>query len=506
MDRKIESVIVVGGGSAGFLAAVTLKKRLPQLDVTVIHSSKLPIIGVGEGSTFTMPIYLHGYLGIDPGLFHRLVRPTYKLGIKFIWGPRERFHSTFSSQLNHQLKSLPKPNGYYCTDSFDYAEINAALMAFDKGFERQENGSPYVGTTVAYHLENEHFVQFMQRIADESGVTVKDDEVLEITTSGEGIDTLHLASGERAKADLFVDCSGFRSRLLGQALEEPFESYESSLFCDRAIFGGWSREDEPLKPYTTAETLNAGWSWQIEHDALINRGYVYSSAFISGAEAEQEFRRRNPKVTSTRSLEFVSGSRRRAWVKNVVAIGNASGFVEPLEATSLAVICENAAKLVQTLNDCAMRPNPTGIRYYNRASQAIWRSTRRFLALHYRFNTRLDTPFWRACREDTDLAGAEEVVEYYEACGPGLLWSGFALETGDPFGWDPYLVMLVGQKVPHRMDDYEPAEDESEAWKRYLEQLRHRAKSSMTMREGLDRIRADDWNWNPDFYANASNW
>src|SRR5690606_37085621 len=140
------------------------------------------------------------------------------------------------------------------------------------------------------------------------------------------------------------------------------------------IAGGWQRSDEPIKPYTTSETMTAGWAWQIEHVRAVNRGYVYSSDFISDADAEQEFRAKNPKVESTRLVKFVTGSYRRHWVKNVVAIGNAGGFVEPLQSTSLAVICELCAGLVRTLVEGGQRHSETQTAQFNRLSSFLWSS------------------------------------------------------------------------------------------------------------------------------------
>lgn len=196
--------------------------------------------------------------------------------------------------------------------------------------------------------------------------------------------------------------------------------------------------------------MDAGWAWQIEHDHLINRGYVFSSAFLSDDEAAAEFIRKNPKVKDPRLITFTSGVYERSWVKNVVAIGNASGFVEPLEATSLAVICESSALLIETLVDSQFLIHPTARKYYNQTARHTWDSIRRFLAMHYKFNTRLDTPFWKACREDTDLTGAEEIVEYYQTSGPSVMWSHHAMGPTDQFNWEGYLVMLVGQKSPIR--------------------------------------------------------
>src|SRR5688572_12923924 len=153
---RIQRVGVLGGGSAGFLAAITLKTRLPDLDVQVIRSSQIGIIGVGEGTTVSVPNFLHGYLGIDPGPFHRSVRPTYKLGIRFLWGPRPYFNYTFSPQFDMQYKALSRPTGFYCHEERDteFASINSALMSLPKAFIRLPDGGPGIRNDVAYHIEN----------------------------------------------------------------------------------------------------------------------------------------------------------------------------------------------------------------------------------------------------------------------------------------------------------------------------------------------------------------
>lgn len=501
-----KTVVVVGGGSAGFLAAITLKARMPVLDVTVIHSSKIPIIGVGEGTTLTMPIFLHGYLGIDPGRFHREVKPTYKLGIRFLWGPRERFFYTFSAQLDKFLPGMPRPNGFYAFEDFEYADVAGALAAEGKGFLSQDGGGPVVNTDLAYHIENEPFVRFLERYAMEIGVRILDDEIVGVDQDDAGIAGLHLDSGRRRSADIYIDCSGFSSVLIGKELGEPLEPFSSSLFCDRAVIGGWRRRgNEPLLPYTTAETMDSGWCWRIEHDDFINRGYVYSSNFIEDDAAEKEFRKKNKSVDETRMVKFSSGARRRTWVKNVVALGNSAGFVEPLEATALAVICEHAAKLIHCLADSYLEIDPKSRDYYNRYCNKTWQDIRRFLAMHYKFNTRIENDFWKACMNDTDMIGAEEIIDYYENCGPSLLWGRTAMGPEDPFTWEGYLVMLVGQKVPFRRS-FTVGEAERRAWKEQQRRLRETARQGIPMREGLDMIRSDRWRWSPDFYRNASRW
>src|SRR5206468_4394605 len=258
-----------------------------------------------------------------------------------------------------------------------------------------------------FHIENKKLVGWLENRCRDHGVGILDATV-RAEKGGEGIDSLVTETGERITAELFVDASGFRSELLGRALGEPFRDYHDALFCDRAVIGGWPRTNEPILPYTTAETMDAGWCWQIEHEHFINRGYVYSSKFISDNAALEEFLRKNAKVaTQPRVVKFRSGRCERSWVGNVVGVGNAVGFVEPLEATALQVICVEVSTLADSLLDSLCEPTPTLIRLYNDYNARAWDDIRDFLAVHYKFNTRVNSTFWQACRNDTALHSAQ---------------------------------------------------------------------------------------------------
>jgi tryptophan halogenase len=245
--------------------------------------------------------------------------------------------------------------------------------------------------------------------------------------------------------------------------------------------------------------MSAGWVWQIEHEHRINRGYVYSSLFISDDDAELEFRAQNPQIEQTRVVKFVSGRYERAWVGNVVAIGNACGFVEPLEATSLGAISSEAATLVEVLLDSDGSPTPSQIRIFNARVAESWENIRRFLAIHYRFNSRQQTPFWDACRADTDLAGAEPIVEYYQENGPSDFARLALLSPFDQFTMDGWLTLLVGQKVPTSRS-YTPNAAESEHWAKLRAHIRTRAKQAFTIPEALAAVRSPQWKWNREFF------
>lgn len=496
----IKDILVLGAGSAGLLAAISLRRKLPQLAVRVVRSPEIGVIGVGEGTTPNFPRHLFDYLGISRKKFYAMAEPTWKLGIRFLWGPRGRFDYTFDKQLDSHWTDLRMPNGYYCDEDFKCTSVPSALMWHGKAFPRQPNGCPDIQGWHAFHIENKKFVEVLEIVAREVGVEITDGKV----TSAErvpngGIAALHLEDGQRLAADFFIDCSGFRSELLGKALEEPYDSFSSSLFCDRAVIGGWDRgPDEPILPYTTAETMNAGWAWQIEHEHHVNRGYVYSSQAISDDEAAAEFLRKNPKSPkSPRVVKFRSGRYRRMWVENVVAIGNAGGFVEPLEATALMIVCSHIETLIEMLNRSLFEPTPTWRALYNELTAQGWTDIRDFLALHYKLNTALDTPFWQHCRADTDVSNIAGLLEFYADNGPTGFCRYRLPRSENDFGVEGFLVMLVGNRAPYTAK-YTASPAELQIWNRHRAEFTLAAQNGLDVKETLAYIRHPEWQWHAD--------
>jgi tryptophan 7-halogenase len=497
----IRSIVVLGAGSAGLLAALSLRTKLPSVSVRLICSRAMGIIGVGEGSIVDLPNHLHGHLRLDPADFHKAVQPSWKLGVRFLWGPREEFFYSFSNAVSSGIKGMMRPAGMACYEDFTDLDLNTALMRRGLAFapSAQASGVPDLRNNVAYHLENEPFVAWLEKHAAARGVIFTDARLDRVETGPEGVAALHLDSGERVTADLFVDASGFRSELLGTALEEPFVSYQDALFCDRALAGGWERGADPIQPYTTAETMQAGWSWRIDHPHRINRGYIYSSAFISDEEAEAEFRRKNPLASSVRRVDFRSGRYRRAWVKNVCAIGNAAGFVEPLEATALNIISVESRMLAAVLTETHRRPGPAMVASFNRMLNHQWDEIRDFLAIHYRFNTRIDSPFWRHCQEHTALHGAEPIVEFYRENGPSLLTQAELLPPAlSIFQLDGFYTLLLGQKVPHGAPPLSGPDQIT--WQRHRKAIAAQAAQGLTMEHSLAIMQDPRWQWTPGFY------
>ncbi|MDB6153336.1 MAG: tryptophan-5-halogenase [Chthoniobacteraceae bacterium] len=497
----ISSVVVLGGGSAGLMAALTLKRKLPQLQVRVIRSPDIGVIGVGEGTTAAFPRHFFEYLNLDAREFYADAQPTWKLGIRFLWGPRGDFFYTFGKEYEQRWPELRRNVGFYHDENLRFVGPISALMAHDKAFAKNPDGMPNLHRNHAFHIENIKLVGYLETVCRKVGVSITDGnmtqaEIGAVSVAGReerGVTALLLASGERVTADLFIDASGFRSELLGRALGEPVRDFSDALFCDRAVIGGWTRTDEPIRPYTVAETMESGWCWQIEHEHWINRGYVYSSRFIDDDAARVELLAKNPKISNEpRVVKFRSFHSKRIWVGNVVGIGNASGFVEPLEATSLQVISVQTSTLADALVDALQEPTRTMIDCFNRYHSTQWNDIRDFLAVHYAFNTRLDTPFWQTCRRDIALGEAQQVVDFYQENGPSALLSGIILHPTNSFGLEGYLALLVGQNVPYAKR-YHPSIAEAQAWKDRCAIYNVNAQQAMSVKECLESLRKVGW-------------
>ncbi len=493
----IQRIVVLGSGSAGLIAALTLKRRLPDVRVVIVRDPNLGVIGVGEGSTPNFVKHLFDFVGVQRRRFYETAKPTWKLGIRFLWGPRGRFDYTFDQQLDKAYVELKVPNGFFCQDTLDNASLSSALMNQGKVFVRQPNGVPFIQSWFSFHVENENLVHALEAESREAGVEFIDGKMTEADRDDHGLTAIRLEDGRRIQADFFVDASGFRGELIKGVLDEPYVNFDQTLFCNRAVIGGWARTDEPILPYTTAEQMDAGWCWQIEHEHFINRGYVFSGDMISDEQAFEEFRRKNPKVPDTpRFVPFVAGHRRRPWVKNVFALGNSAGFVEPLEATALMVICNQCKSLAVMLQQSGLDPTPGIRKIYNDLQTTEWSLIRDFLGLHYKFNTALDTPFWKRCRKETDLSGIQDVLDFYEENGPSPLIHHLIPDFVNDFGTEGFLVMLMGNQAPCRKA-VTPGQAERAKWEQRCDLLAQQAAMGVDVKEALQITRDPRWRW-PD--------
>ena len=486
----IRSILVLGGGSAGLLAALTLKRKIPALDVEVVYSSRIGVIGVGEGTTPYVPAHLHHYLALDEHEVFQAIQPVIKLGVRFTWGKRPYFDYTFTGQQHSwRWPDLPRNNGFYGFEDPSSMDLSSALMDATRALPRRADGLPDLpppGNNFAWHIENKLFVGWLEKACRREGVRFTDAELAGVETGGEGIASIRLSDGSERRADFYVDSSGFASELIGKALGEPFEDYSGSLFCNRAVAGGWDRGNEAVLPYTVSDSMDSGWCWRIDHPERIHRGYVFSSDHATDDEAIEAYRKVAPQAADPRIVRFRSGRYRRSWIGNVAGVGNAAGFVEPLEATALMVICIQCRWITDGLIDSECRPNESMKELYNTMNGSIWSQIRDFLAMHYRFNDKLDTPFWRRCREEIPLQGVTDLVRFYQENGPSAINSG-NLPPGNPFGLEGYLAILAGLKIPHD-HPHQPEAVETERWEAHRHRHRKIAANGMGMREILQRL------------------
>ncbi len=266
----------------------------------------------------------------------------------------------------------------------------------------------------------------------------------------------------------------------------PFVSYADSLFCDTAVIGRWDRVD-PFLPYTTAETMDHGWCWRIDFPDHVTRGYVFSSAYCSRDNAVAEFRAGNPELgADLRFVSFSSGRYQDFWSRNVVALGNASGFTEPLEATALHMVIEQIRLVCRILAEGDRRILPPLRKIGNQRFRLLWDEVRDFLAVHFRFNRRRDTPFWRHCRTNVNLAGAREFVELYQQVGPSSLCA-TVLPGGHIFGYDGFMNLMIGQRVP---TSYEPhlTSEELRRWDAHRDGVRNSIARALPMRDAIRAV------------------
>ncbi len=461
----VRSVGIVGGGTAGYLTALALRRKVPDLRVTLIESPNHPVIGVGEATTPLMPQFLHADLGLDVHQLFAEVRPTLKLGIRFLWGEPEvgDFHYPFGPLhlLEPAVYGAAGSESDAGTSSLKSCSLPSLLMAADAvGLYRlgpdpngEDSWAARLGTAVAYHLDNERFVAYLARRAAEAGIerieaTLEEVETRDDGSGGREVEALVALDGRRFGFDLYVDATGFRSLLIERALGSPWVSFDRSLWTDRAVVAPVPHGGH-IRPYTTAETMSAGWCWSTPQGEADHRGYVFASAFQSFEEAEAEMRRANPGMGAAREVRFRTGRHEHFWRGNTMALGNAYGFVEPLESTALHLLIRQIGLLCQVFplrhGDRSLAP------LYDRKVGAWWDYLAWFLAIHYRFNRRLDAPFWRAARAEVDVSHRADLLEAFRQRGPlsydPPIRDGF--DYPDPL-WGPEGIdaILLGQGVP----------------------------------------------------------
>jgi tryptophan halogenase len=391
------------------MTAAGLQHARPELAITLVESSDVPTVGVGEATLNSF----HSFLltaGLHEDEFLYTVGGAIKLGIRYRgWSDRDYWHP---------FGEVMFPRGF--VDPWMAARAAAGDVPFDEygglatwdlaGAYRAPKftGDPeYETRTVlyGYHMDAGRFAELLKVRARDAGVTHLVDHVVGVTRGHEGIAAVHTREHGALTADLFVDCTGFRSLLLGDALAEPFVSFSQYLPNDSAVaFGRLRGTENPLRPFTTANAMRHGWSWNIPLWARDGTGYVYASAFCDPGEAEREmvdFLGVEAPVTEPNHLKMRVGKSRRTWVDNCVGVGLAGGFIEPLESTGLLTVDIAVDQLAQTLAGGVYTEELRDA--FNDGFSQLYDNIRDFLVLHFHTAARRDTEYWRACTGDPHM-------------------------------------------------------------------------------------------------------
>jgi tryptophan halogenase len=400
----VRRIVIVGGGSAGWMCAAALAVRLSggPWQLTLVESDEIGIVGVGEATI--PPIRgFNALIGLDEDEFLRETGGTFKLGIEFVdWGALgERYMHAFGD-VGRPLDGLPFHQHWLRVGApgelAEFSITNQAALAGRFMRPRPDMaGSPLAEITHAFHFDAARYAALLRRKAEGAGVQRLEGRIDRVETGGAGIQRLHLQGGRVVEGDVFIDCSGLRALLIGRALGVPFEDWSNWLPCDRA----WAvptAPSGPLRPFTRATAREAGWQWRIPLQHRTGNGHVFASAFIDEAAARETLLRHldGPPLAEPRLIRFRTGRRQQAWVGNCVAIGLASGFLEPLESTSLHLIQSAVLRLLSLFPAEGLAA--ADIAEYNRQTAEEIAAVRDFILLHYTLTRRSDTPFWQHCR------------------------------------------------------------------------------------------------------------
>ena len=407
-DLAVRDVVIVGGGTAGWMSAAAMSRLLGRaVRIRLIESDAIGTVGVGE-ATIPHIRYFNRLLGIHEDDFVRRTNATFKLGIEFVnWGALgERYIHPFGPygvemegiHFHHFWHRHRQAGGRH-VDDYNLQILAARAGKFDRP-KTELQGSPYSTIAYAFHFDAGLYARFMREVAEGHGVTRTEGRIVSVQKDAEtgNVASVTLESGEAVGGDLFIDCSGFRGLLIEEALGTGYDDWSHYLPCNGAWAQACESTGEPI-PYTRSTAKEAGWQWRIPLQSRVGNGHVFSEGFQEEEAALRSLQADldGAPIGEPRRLRFTTGIRKRPWNKNVVAIGLAAGFLEPLESTSIHLIQTGIARLMTNFPDKTFnRPDQD---YYNRRTRAEYEQVRDFLVLHYKATRRDDTAFWRYCRD-----------------------------------------------------------------------------------------------------------
>jgi tryptophan halogenase len=444
-SREIRSVVIAGGGTAGWMTAAALARVLgPRLTITVVESSEIGIVGVGEATIPAIQRF-NRLIKLDEDEFLRHTQGTFKLGIEFVdWYEKGHAYMHAFGPVGRDVAFFPFHHFWLRVQEgslWDYS-LNW-LAAKQARFSRVDRipDSPLTGLLWAFHFDASLYADYLSRLAQGMGVRRIDARIAGALQQADGdVSALKLEDGREIAADFFIDCTGFRGLLIEQALKTGYEDWSHWLPCDRALAVP-TASTTPLLPYTRATALESGWQWRIPLQHRTGNGHVYSSAFTSDERARDLLMANvdAAPLAEPRAIRFTTGRRKQLWNRNVVCLGLASGFLEPLESTAIHLIQVSIQRLIFLFphrGDCEERRNE-----FNRASAAEYQYIRDFIILHYHANNRVGEPFWDACRNMAIPDSLRHRIELFRETA-GIFCAG-----DDLFQLHSWLQVLWGQGV-----------------------------------------------------------
>lgn len=439
--QLIKKVVIVGGGTAGWMAAATLAKTLNKsISVTLIESDEISTVGVGE-ATVPPLILFNRYLEINEKEFLSFVKGTIKLGIQFEnW--KNINHSyihafgypgkdTWAASFQHFWR-----RGLELGIDFPLSAYSIEAQAALKDKFAHLSNTPI---SYAFHIDAGYYAKYLGSLAKKLGAERIEGKVVSVTLDDNRfIESVHLDSGQSVEGDLFIDCTGMRALLIEETLHTGFEDWSHWLPCDRAIAVQTESVREP-RPYTRSIAHHAGWQWQIPLQHRVGNGIVYSSRYMSDDEALSLLNNNieGKQINEPRVIKYRTGKRLKFWNNNCVALGLSSGFVEPLESTSIHLVQRGITRLVQMFPYGGI--NACDINEYNEQMKIETDNIRDFIVMHYHLTARDDSPFWRFCKKMPVPGSLLNRMEMFEKTGKVYV------KSNELFVESSWVQVMVGQ-------------------------------------------------------------
>ena len=460
-DTRINKMVIVGGGTSGWIAAASLAKFLGNtVKIVLIESDAIGTVGVGE-ATIPQIRKLNGTLGLDEAEFIRATKGSFKLGIEFNdWGHLgESYLHTFGDpgidlsglKFHHYWLRAQQQDGFEGS-LWDYSLHSRAAYESKFAPVQRVGKTQMGGLSYAYHFDAGLYAKHLRKLAETLGVIRQEGRVVDVKLETESgfIQSVQLENGEHIGGDLFIDCSGFRALLIGDALGVGYEDWSEFLPCNRAVAIG-CEATQPLLPYTKSTAREAGWQWRIPLQNRTGNGHVYCDKFMDQETATTRLLENldGQEIGSPKQLSFTTGRRKAFWAKNCVSLGLSSGFLEPLESTSIHFVQSHVSRLLEFFPDKNFGPATRA--EYNRIVGKEFELVRDFLVLHYKQTRRDDTEFWRYCANMKVPESLTHKMELFAETGH------IYREIDDLFRESSWVQVMLGQGIMprayHRMAD-----------------------------------------------------